>query len=306
MPDGSKIFRFASKKVGDVEVAQKNLSDGLASYRAALTIREHLAKADPSNGDWQRNLSISYERNVESAQQDPQAALASYRSCLAVRELLVRTNPDNTIWQRELATAYNEIGDVEMAQGKPQDALASYRAGLTVRERLAETAPENTDWQYSLAFSYNRIGNAQRQQGDLQGALASYRSTLAIIQRLVSLDGGNRQWQTDLQTMIGKIGSLAYNFLLAGDFAPALEAADQAISLAPDKIWLYTNRAHALMFLGRHDEARALYLKYRGEKNVQGDKSWETVILEDFDGLRKNGLKNPLMDEVEKTFTARG
>jgi hypothetical protein len=60
------------------------------------------------------------------------------------------------------------------------------------------------------------------------------------------------------------------------------------------------------MFLGRHDDARALYLKYRAEKNVQGDKSWETIILEDFVDLRKNGFQNPLMDEVEKAFAARG
>jgi hypothetical protein len=68
------------------------------------------------------------------------------------------------------------------------------------------------------------------------------------------------------------------------------------IALAPGKAWLYTNRAHALMFLNRLDEARLLYLKYRGEKNVQGGKPWETIILEDFAELRKAGLthlRNP-------------
>jgi Flp pilus assembly protein TadD len=72
------------------------------------------------------------------------------------------------------------------------------------------------------------------------------------------------------------IGGIAYNFILARNFATALEAADQAISLAPEKIWLYSNRAHALMFLDRVDEARVLYLRYRGTK-VQGEKSWEAV-----------------------------
>jgi hypothetical protein len=54
-----------------------------------------------------------------------------------------------------------------------------------------------------------------------------------------------------MQVSIGKIGGLAYWFVLACDFAGALEAAEQAISLAPDKIWLYANRAHAPMFLDR-------------------------------------------------------
>ena len=70
-------------------------------------------------------------------------------------------------------------------------------------------------------------------------------------------------------------------------------------------IWLSTNRAHALMFLGRTEEARSVYERYRGEKNVQGDKSWETVVLEDFAEIRKAGLTNPLMDEIDKQFTRK-
>jgi hypothetical protein len=105
-----------------------------------------------------------------------------------------------------------------------------------------------------------------------------------------------RRVQHDLQFVIGRIGALAYGFLLTRDFATALAAADQAISLAPGEIWLYTNRAHALMLLGRFDEARALYLKYRGQKDVTNGKSWEVVVLEDFTELRKAGLTDPLMD----------
>jgi tetratricopeptide (TPR) repeat protein len=118
---------------------------------------------------------------------------------------------------------------------------------------------------------------------------------LAIAERLAAADRSNTLWQKDLQLSISRIGGIAANFILARNFAQALEAADQATSLAPDKIWLYSNRAHALMFLNRVDEARALYLKYRGTKNVEGDKSWEALILEDFAELRKAGLSHPLI-----------
>jgi hypothetical protein len=59
------------------------------------------------------------------------------------------------------------------------------------------------------------------------------------------------------------------------------------------------------MFLGRIDEARAIYLHYRGQK-ASGDSTWETDILDDFSELRKAGLTNPLMDEIGKRFTAGG
>ena len=102
-----------------------------------------------------------------------------------------------------------------------------------------------------------------------------------------------------MQFTISKMGELSYRLVLVGEFAKALEAVDQTISNAPDKIWLYANRAHALMFLDRAEEARALYLQYRGEQDVLG-KPWNAVILEDFAELRKAGLIHPLMDEIEK------
>jgi tetratricopeptide (TPR) repeat protein len=141
-----------------------------------------------------------------------------------------------------------------------------------------------------------------RDSGKLKEALDDYRQIVAIYQRLVAADRNNTPWQESLQIGIGRIGGIAYNSVLARNFAEALEAGDQAIALAPDKIWLYRNRAHALMFLDRVDEARALYLKYRGQQNVFGNKSWEIGILEGFALLQKAGLTHPLMHEIEKQF----
>jgi hypothetical protein len=46
-----------------------------------------------------------------------------------------------------------------------------------------------------------------------------------------------------------------------------------------------------------------IYLKYAGHQQIQGEKSWDAIALEDFAQLRKAGLGHPLMDEVEKLFT---
>ena len=46
-------------------------------------------------------------------------------------------------------------------------------------------------------------------------------------------------------------------------------------------------------------------LKYRGRTLAeQNGNSWETAIREDFAQLRKAGLTNPLMDEIEKQFAS--
>ena len=145
-----------------------------------------------------------------------------------------------------------------------------------------------------------------RAQDKLGDAFASYRGAISILVALVGRDDSNADWRKGLNYSVEKIGGLAYQFVISRNFGEALGAADQAISLAPEEIWLYSNRAHALMFLGRTGEARALYLKYRDKKDVQDGKSWPVVILEDFGDLRKNGLANPLMGEIEKAFAASG
>jgi tetratricopeptide (TPR) repeat protein len=233
-------------------------------------------------------------------------ALKSYSDSLAIRERLAATDPSNTQWQSDLTWSYMNLGDVLVQQGRLEEALKVYGDSLAVAERLAAADPSNAQSQSNLAVAYNRVGDALTAQGKLEEALKPFRDSLAIAERLAAADPSNAQWQQNLQGSIGSIGDLANELVLARDFTRALEACDLVISIAPDQIWLYTNRAHALMFLGRDDEARTLYLQYRDEKDVGIGKSWKTVVLEDFAELRKAGLTHPLMDEIEKRFAAGG
>lgn len=79
------------------------------------------------------------------------------------------------------------------------------------------------------------FGTTYQTLGELGEALKVYRDCLAIRERLATADRSNTQWQNDLQYSIGRIGGLAYLFVLARDFAGALEAAGQTIALAPKK-----------------------------------------------------------------------
>jgi hypothetical protein len=47
-------------KIGEVQVAQGNRPDALASFRDGFAIRDRLAKSDPGNAVWQRELAVSY------------------------------------------------------------------------------------------------------------------------------------------------------------------------------------------------------------------------------------------------------
>ena len=96
--------------------------------------RERLAKSDPGNAGWQRDLSVSYDKvgDVQVAQGDLAGALKSYRDSLAITERLAKSDPGNAGWQRDLSVSYNKVGDVQMAQGDLAGALKSYRDGLAI------------------------------------------------------------------------------------------------------------------------------------------------------------------------------
>jgi TPR repeat protein len=95
------------------------------------------------------------------------------------------------------------------------------------------------------------------------------------------------------------LGALSWHALFAREFAQALDAAERALKADPDLLWIATNRAHALMYLGRPAEAREVYLMHRDKQIIQHEnKTWQQVIAEDFDELRKAGLDHPQMAEI--------
>jgi tetratricopeptide (TPR) repeat protein len=302
--DWQRDLSISYERIGDVLKAQGKLDEALKAYRDGLAIRERLAAADPSNTEWRLDLAVSDSKvgDILRAQGKLEEAFKAYRDSLAIVERLAAADPSNTQWQYGLGITHERIGDVLLAQGDLTGALKEYEAKRNIVSHLAAADRRNTQWQRDLSVSYNKVGDVLVAQGKLDEALQAYRDSLAIRERLAAADPSNTQWQNDLQYIVSRIGRIVYSFILARNFVTALEAIDQVISLAPERIWLYKNRAHALMFLNRVDEARALYLKYRGQQKVSGDKPWEAVILGDFAEFQKAGLTHPLMQEIEKAF----
>lgn len=100
------------------------------------------------------------------------------------------------------------------------------------------------------------------------------------------------------------LGELAWYALLARSHDEALATSQRAAALAPQLLWVETNRAHALLFLGRAAEARELYLAHKHKRpSEESDKLWEDIIAEDFDALRAAGIQHP---EFVKVLSALG
>ena len=82
---------------------------------SSLAIRDGLAKSDPGDAVWQRDLSVSHEKvgDVQLAQGDLAGALTSYRDSLAIADRLAKSDPGNAGWQRDLLVSHIKVGDVQ-------------------------------------------------------------------------------------------------------------------------------------------------------------------------------------------------
>ncbi len=216
---------------GEVQQAQGDLQAALGSYQAGLAIAEKLARQNPGNAQWQRDLSVSHDNigDVQQAQGDLQAALGSYQAELGIAEKLARQDPGNAGWQRDLSVSHSKIGDVQQGQGDLKAALESYQADLAIAEKLARQDPRNAEWQRNLAISHDNIGDVQQGQGDLKAALGSYQAALAIREKLARQDPGDAEWQRDLSISHDRIGEAQQ---AQGDLKAALGSYQADLAIA--------------------------------------------------------------------------
>lgn len=90
----------------------------------------------------------------------------------------------------------------------------------------------------------------------------------------------------------------------AREFGLAYINAKTAVERLPDEFAPHVQLAHALMFIGKADEARALHIGRKG-KQVAGRSymGWELAVKEDFERFRAAGVTHPLMEEIERELS---
>ncbi len=93
--------------------------------------------------------------------------------------------------------------------------------------------------------------------------------------------------------VVDALDVLSWYQLFARDFAGSLASADEARKLNPDQLFTESQRAHAMMFLGRNQDAEAIYVGNIGRKmNGAENQTWEAAILGDFTALENEGVTN--------------
>jgi tetratricopeptide (TPR) repeat protein len=126
-------------------------------------------------------------------------------------------------------------------------------------------------------------------------AVEAEKNWVAFLQRQTKRDD---DWSKNL---FGAYVPLSWYQLIARDFTGAFASSDEARKLDPSRLIADEAYAHALLFLGRTQEAEALYLGNVGKKmDSKSNQTWEQSVLADFSSLEKEGITNPEIARISK------
>ena len=138
-------------QAGDAWATAGNSTQAMQVLTRAREVANRQVASDPSNSQWQRDLSVSHNKigDMQSAQGDLAAALKSYQAGTAIRQKLAASDPSNSQWQADLAVSAWKIGTLKGSPQSKAEQRAVLMQGLKVLDGLAQRqvlAPTQEGW----------------------------------------------------------------------------------------------------------------------------------------------------------------
>jgi len=114
---------------------QKQVEQGLLQ---ANHLFQQTVQQQPDKLQWQRDLSVSYEKLGDFYQQTGDIAKVAqyYQDSLNIIKKLVSKDPDNMKWQRGLSVSYNKLGVLALQTGDKVKAAQYYQDSLDIVKKL--------------------------------------------------------------------------------------------------------------------------------------------------------------------------
>jgi tetratricopeptide (TPR) repeat protein len=108
--------------------------------------------------------------------------------------------------------------------------------------------------------------------------------------------------------VINTYGNLAWYYILSKKYSKSESATLTAIEIGQkNKIeesqynWVYTNLAHSLLFQGKFEEAKKIYLEMKDKVYPQDTtKTFRYFFLKDFDDLKQAGITHPDVSKIRE------
>jgi len=222
------------ERVGDVQGLPhgSNLGDtagALRSHRTALTMRQKIADAHPSDPTIQRELKMTSDHLVSilAATGDKKGADEYQRKSLAIAEMLYARNPGGIAERRSMAIAYHTAGERAVDLGDWPASREAFTKESAIFDALLSSDPGGGRARRDAALACKKLGAVLEKMGDRTAALAKYRRAATLDEARTVANPNDREAQLDLSFDYASIG---YTLSTTGDTAGSLENYEMALA----------------------------------------------------------------------------
>jgi tetratricopeptide (TPR) repeat protein len=200
----------ALRELATTLLIQGDTDSALEAAEHSRDIMLSLVAENVTNVQWQRELSLSYNRIGEALSKANRRvdALKAFRDAFDIRKSLADRAPDNTELQRDVAVSYERIGDEFLVSGKIDKARESYQNALEIRTALSLRDPQHREWRRDLSVSHEKIGDVRFKRRQFERAKESYETSLAIRELLAAANDTDAELQRDIAVSHAKIGDV--------------------------------------------------------------------------------------------------
>jgi hypothetical protein len=307
----------SSQVLGDIHNARSEWRSALQYARKAALILQDETRSHSADSDKRIQYAAALEKSAGYAWSiaglytgttDPSGraeaskyfaiAVTDLKEASAIRESVLAVDPERGECRCQVGTNFKSIARIYRGWGKADEWETSLRAAVASDRLTLVGSPDYAQWKFNLATKLKDLSDELSRE-DVAGRteiveLATEAADL--FRQTVDAKGLEADSRTSLKRVL--LG-LSFNRLFVKDPRGSLSAATEALGMKVDidnDLAILTNKAHALMYLGEIEAARALYIQYRGA--AIGQSTWEAEIVNDFASLKALRLSHPLMDEI--------
>jgi len=262
-----------------------SFAEGLVELDAAIKIEKELSDRDPTNTQYQTELSRTYTRAGDGHVYlgDVDGGIAQYQLALDLRKEL----KPGTAQRRSLAWSFHKLAHAYVLKGDRARALELHGQALELRAKLADEAPSQGNFKNELAATQIALGKLLVAT-DPKRAVELIEGGVRRAKELVDGDPINTEWK---ETYVQGLLARAESARLAGDAAGRTAALETAVEIGDDASHRAPQNAHWPGFLA---EAHAGLAETRPAE-------WKKVraILEPLAKAgRLSWVRKPLLDQA--------
>src|ERR1700704_4619885 len=232
-------------------------SDERKAYAEALEAQSLYAR------EWAKHFSLDREAERKDADQFFQLGISSLLEANEIRESVLRADPADASCRCQVGSNFVRAASALRNWGKPAEQIKALDDAIRVQRAVHAKQPDFWRWQYNLgqALKERAEGLTTSNNVNYANVVANEEEALQYLRMVLLAKDLDKAFMLDTQKNIrGALLNISFLslFLIATDqtrAAKAMRAADEAIVLSSEPLVPLTNKAHALMYLGREAEA---------------------------------------------------